>query len=183
MSNEVAIYEGIRSKIATMLGLDVAALTASQSIRLDVATCLQCEIDRIQESQLAGEPIDIGRLANASSQLVQMLPEDDPSRFDLSRLSDEELSVFETLIAKATGVAPPIEPPEDRQADPRADLLARMSAEVDELRRANTTLTVQLETAESRLRHVEARKAAEEVDAAPPPGPRIVVDNGSPYWR
>jgi hypothetical protein len=182
MSNEVAIYEGIRSKIATMLGLDVAALTASQSIRLDVATCLQCEIDRIQESQLAGEPIDIGRLANASSQLAQMLPEDDPSRFDLSRLSDEELSTFETLVAKAMGTAPPIEPPES-QPDTRADLLARMSTEVDELRRANTTLTVQLETAKNRLRHVEARKAAEEVDAAPPPGPRIVVDNGSPYWR
>ncbi|WP_319798234.1 hypothetical protein [Nitrobacter sp.] len=191
MTSEVAVYERIRSKIATMLDLDVATLTAFQSIRLDMAVCLRFEIDRIQQAQIAGEPIDIGRLANASNQLAELLPpENNSTRLDISNLSDEELSLFETLIAKAAGIAPAIEPPDESLPDPRTDLLARMNAELEELRRDNTTLKINLESARTRAAQFEAQKAAQpedEAEATPPPGPRIVVDNEPPtygsHWR
>jgi hypothetical protein len=183
MTTEPEVYERLRAKTANLLGFDLTNLSALKALRLDRATLLRLELDRLQAQQAAGEAVDLNRIALASAQLEALLPpEDDAPALDLALLSDEELSLFETLVAKAMGTAPPMESPES-QPDTRADLLARMSTEVDELRRANTTLTVQLETAENRLKHVEAHKAAEEVDAAPPPGPRIVVDNGSPYWR
>lgn len=187
MIAESAVFERLRAKTADLLGLNLENLTPLKALRLDRATLLRLELDRLQAQQAAGEAVDLGRMALASQQLETLLPsEDDSTWLDLALLSDEELNAFEALVGKAMGAAPAAEPSDDRQPDQRADLLARMSAELDELRRANTTLVTQLEAERARVANLEAQKAAQpedEVETAPLPGPRIVVDNGSPHFR
>ena len=183
MIAEPEVFERLRVKTADLLGLNLENLTPLKALRLDRATLLRLELDRLQAQQAAGEAVDLGRMALASQQLETLLPsEDDSTKFDLALLTDEELSLFETLLAKATGVAPAAEPSDDRQPD-QPDLLARMSTELDGLRRANTTLVAQLEAERARVANLEAKAELTDEAEAPPPGPRIVVDNDSPYFR
>lgn len=186
MIAEPEVFERLRVKTADLLGLNLEKLTPLKALKLDRAVLLRLELDRLQAQQAAGEAVDLGRMKAASEQLEELLPRDDGStNLDLSLLSDEELKVFEDLVAKSMGAAPAAEPSDDRQPD-QPDLLARMSAELDELRRANTTLVTKLEAERARVANLEAQKAAQpedEVETAPLPGPRIVVDNGSPHFR
>ena len=101
-TDTAALFEKVRAETAQMLGFDILCLTPAQGVRLDRATALRLEVDRILSLQMRGEPIDVGRLTTASIQLEEMLGEAQPD-CDLSRLTDEELDVFDRLVRKASG--------------------------------------------------------------------------------
>ena len=99
-----SIYRRVRAEIADLLGINPDTATFGQRLRLDQATAIRLELDRLQAAQLAGHPIDIARLCAATQELEKMLPKDATrGGWDLSRLSDEELRLAERLGAKATG--------------------------------------------------------------------------------
>jgi hypothetical protein len=63
-----------KKETAGLLGFtDLDALTATQTLKLDVATSLRLEIDRLQSQQLRGEAADIRTLLAASEMLERLL--------------------------------------------------------------------------------------------------------------
>lgn len=80
MTTEAEVYGQLRSRTATLLGLDLANLTPLKALKLDRAVLLQLELDRCQAQQAAGEPVDLGRMALASQQLEALLPSEDAPR-------------------------------------------------------------------------------------------------------
>lgn len=190
MTTEPAVFERLRSQTATLLGFDLANMTPLRSLRLDRATLLRLELDRLQAQQSAGQAVDLSRVATASQQLEALLPPEDGdgARWDVTRLSDDDLHTLDRIVSIAMGLTPPAEPVTESHPDPA---LARLGAELDQVRQSNQALSIQLESARSQIANaqaetktaVEARLAAEarlaEV-AAPPPRdqpPRIVVNN------
>jgi hypothetical protein len=67
------LYSRLRIETAALLGFDLSALTASQGARLDRATMLRWELDRIAGSQVRGDAIDVSRAVTASEALERLL--------------------------------------------------------------------------------------------------------------
>jgi hypothetical protein len=96
-----------RGEIAALLGIDPNNASFTQKLKLDRAVSLRLELDRMQAAQAAGQSVDIGRLTAAAEALVlEALVPSDASACDLSRLSDDEVSILERIAAKATGAEP-----------------------------------------------------------------------------
>jgi hypothetical protein len=93
----------VRSEIAGLLSIDLDKASFGQRLKLDYATGLRLELDRLQARQLAGEAIDLTRFTNAAAELERLLPAADTSSWDLSRLSNDEVVIMEKIGRKATG--------------------------------------------------------------------------------
>jgi hypothetical protein len=67
------LYQRLRRETAQLLNFDLSNLSAAQSTRLDRATLLRWELDRIAGSQVRGDAIDVNRAVAASEALERML--------------------------------------------------------------------------------------------------------------
>jgi hypothetical protein len=117
-----ALFERVRAETARMLNLDLLDLNPAQVVRLDHATALRLELDRLLAIQMRGEPIDIGRLTIASTQLETMLRDRAENGWNLLLLSDDELVTLERLCAKASRQFLEIEPSHSSTSDVAATL-------------------------------------------------------------
>jgi hypothetical protein len=70
-----AAYERLRTETAAMLRLNLADLTLTEGLQLDLVALLRLEIDSLQGAALSGETVDLQRLAAAHGMLQKMLPE------------------------------------------------------------------------------------------------------------
>lgn len=73
MSGIADLYASLRSETAKMLGYDLAALTASQDVKLGMVAGLRLELDRLTTAQMRGEGIDPRVLVSISEMLEQAL--------------------------------------------------------------------------------------------------------------
>jgi hypothetical protein len=74
-NDPAAQYKKLRAATVEMLGLGGENnLTPVQSLQIDLISVLLLEIDSLQGQQLAGQPIDMSRLATALSMLQKLMP-------------------------------------------------------------------------------------------------------------
>jgi hypothetical protein len=67
------LYQRLRRETAQLLNFDLSNLSAAQSTRLDRATLLRWELDRIAGSQVRGDAVDVSRAVAASEALERLL--------------------------------------------------------------------------------------------------------------
>jgi hypothetical protein len=67
------LYQRLRIETAALLGFDLSNLSAAQGARLDRATMLRWELDRMAGSQVRGDAIDVSRAVAASEALERLL--------------------------------------------------------------------------------------------------------------
>jgi hypothetical protein len=81
-------YANLRKESAALLGLDPGgSWTALQEMQLDLVSLLRLEVDGMQGQQLAGQPVDLTRLAVAFGMLQKLLPqklEAEPAKQDVA---------------------------------------------------------------------------------------------------
>jgi hypothetical protein len=70
-----AAYDRLRCETAAMLGLNLAELSLVQGLQLDLVSLLRLEVDGLQGQVLAGQPVDLSRLATSLKMLQELLPE------------------------------------------------------------------------------------------------------------
>ena len=70
-----AAYAVLRAETCGMFGYDLANLSLTQGLQTDLLALLRLEIDTLQGRALAGEAVDLDRLAAAHGLLQKMLPE------------------------------------------------------------------------------------------------------------
>ncbi len=74
-TNPSAAYENLRRETATLLGYNLAGdLPLTQSLQLDLVSLLRLEVDGLQGRVLAGQEVDLDRLAAALGMLQKLLP-------------------------------------------------------------------------------------------------------------
>jgi hypothetical protein len=69
-------YHALRASTAALLNYDLDNLTLTQSLKVDLASSLRLEIDRITAAQLAGEPVDLRELVLATESLSRLVAPD-----------------------------------------------------------------------------------------------------------
>ena len=74
MNDPSASYQLLRRETAAMLKLDADALSLVEGLQLDLLAMLRLEIDGLQGKVLAGEQVDLDRLATALGMLGKLLP-------------------------------------------------------------------------------------------------------------
>jgi DNA-binding SARP family transcriptional activator len=74
MNDPASAYQKMRSETAKMLGLDPSASSLIQGLQIDLIALLRLSVDTLQGQVLAGEDVDLDRLADSLSMLRQLLP-------------------------------------------------------------------------------------------------------------
>jgi hypothetical protein len=69
-----ATYERLKTETAGMFGYDLADLSLTQGLQIDLVSLLRLEVDSMQGKVLAGETVDLARLVAAHGLLAKMLP-------------------------------------------------------------------------------------------------------------
>ena len=69
-----ATYERLRDETAAMFNYDIANLSLTQGLQLDLVSLLRLEVDTMQGKVLAGDTVDLARLVAAHGLLQKMLP-------------------------------------------------------------------------------------------------------------
>jgi hypothetical protein len=69
-----AVYERLKTETAGMFGYDLADLSLTQGLQIDLVSLLRLEVDTMQGKVLAGETVDLQRLVAAHGLLQKMLP-------------------------------------------------------------------------------------------------------------
>jgi hypothetical protein len=69
-----ATYAALRDETAGMFGYDLADLSLTQGLQIDLVSLLRLEVDTMQGKVLAGETVDLVRLVAAHGLLQKMLP-------------------------------------------------------------------------------------------------------------
>jgi hypothetical protein len=70
-----ATYERLRDETAAMFNYDIANLSLTQGLQIDLVSLLRLEIDTMSGAVLAGKTVDLSRLVAAHGLLQKMLPE------------------------------------------------------------------------------------------------------------
>lgn len=68
-------YERLRAETATMLKLEATSLSLVENLQLDLVSLLRLQVDELQGAALAGQTVDLDRLATALQMLQKLLPE------------------------------------------------------------------------------------------------------------
>jgi hypothetical protein len=74
IADPAVAYEQLKRETAEMFGYDLANLSLTQGLQLDLVSLLRLEVDTMQGAVLAGEKVDLQRLVAAHGLLRQMLP-------------------------------------------------------------------------------------------------------------
>ena len=73
-ANPSTAYARLRAETATMLKLDAASLSLVGNLQLDLVSLLRLQVDELQGAALAGQTVDLDRLATALGMLQKLLP-------------------------------------------------------------------------------------------------------------
>ena len=68
-------YEVLRTQTAQMLNLDLAALSPTEALRVDLTALLRLQLDALQGAALAGREIDLGKLQSCYGMLSKLMPQ------------------------------------------------------------------------------------------------------------
>ena len=74
IADPAAAYERLKIETAGMLRLDVGSSSLLENLQVDLVALLRLEIDTLQGAVLAGDSVDLGRLASALTMLRSLLP-------------------------------------------------------------------------------------------------------------
>jgi hypothetical protein len=74
VSDEGTLYRKLCAETAQLLGLDVAALTTAQAVRVDLVASLRLALDHFTALQLRGEQVDVGKMLSCAESLERLLP-------------------------------------------------------------------------------------------------------------
>jgi hypothetical protein len=74
MSDPAHDYEMLRAETAQMLGIDLAALSPADGLRLDLTALLRLSLDTLQGQALSGREVDLSRLQACYGMLAKLLP-------------------------------------------------------------------------------------------------------------
>jgi hypothetical protein len=114
-----ATYERLRDETAAMFNYDIANLSLTQGLQIDLVSLLRLEVDTMQGQVLAGKTVDLSRLVAAHGLLAKMLPAQalvapaaaadshdfDGAREELSRLLDGRIDAIERAMARDPAAA------------------------------------------------------------------------------
>ncbi|MGV7219791.1 hypothetical protein [Bradyrhizobium sp. UFLA05-112] len=64
-----SIFAKVRAEIAGLFGIDPDTAALPERLKIDHATALKLEIERLQTEQMGGDAVDIRRLAEAHGEL------------------------------------------------------------------------------------------------------------------
>ena len=73
MDDRAKFYHDLRASTAALLNYDLDKLTLQQSLKVDLASSLRMEIDRITAAQLSGTSVDLRELVLASESLSRLV--------------------------------------------------------------------------------------------------------------
>jgi hypothetical protein len=73
-SDPAAAYERLKIETARMLNLSTDSTSLIEGLQVDLVALLRLEIDTLQGAVLAGDSVDLGRLASALTMLRSLLP-------------------------------------------------------------------------------------------------------------
>jgi hypothetical protein len=73
-SDPAAAYERLKIETARMLNLSADSASLVEGLQVDLVALLRLEIDTLQGAVLAGDSVDLGRLASALTMLRSLLP-------------------------------------------------------------------------------------------------------------
>jgi hypothetical protein len=125
MSDPAAAYAALRDETAVMFGYDLANLSLTQGLQLDLVSLLRLEVDTMQGQVLAGDTVDLNRLVMAHGMLQKMLPERAlvaPAPAPESRFGPSARERLRRLI-ETTVLAPPVDDPVELER--KAELMRR----------------------------------------------------------
>jgi hypothetical protein len=126
MTDPSAAYDRLRTETAEMLKLNIADLSLVGGLQLDLVSMLRLEVDGLQGLVLAGEQVDLGRLASALGMLRQLLPEKSlvasPAAASETRFGPEHKARLKALI-ETTLMAAEVDDP--AEAERKRGILAR----------------------------------------------------------
>ena len=75
IGDPAAAYAALRDLTAAMFDYDLADLSLTQGLQIDLVSLLRLEVDTMQGKVLAGETVDLTRLVAAHGMLAKLLPE------------------------------------------------------------------------------------------------------------
>jgi hypothetical protein len=75
IGDPAAAYAALRDSTAAMFDYDLADLSLTQGLQIDLVSLLRLEVDTMQGKVLAGETVDLTRLVAAHGMLAKLLPE------------------------------------------------------------------------------------------------------------
>jgi hypothetical protein len=74
VNDDATLYRKLRAETIGLLGLDPAALTTAQGVKVDLVSSLRLALDALTARQLKGETIDLTKLLSAAEALERLLP-------------------------------------------------------------------------------------------------------------
>jgi hypothetical protein len=73
IDDRAKFYNALRASTAALLNYDIDKLTLQQSLKVDLASSLRLEIDRITAAQLSGTAVDLRELILATESLTRLM--------------------------------------------------------------------------------------------------------------
>jgi hypothetical protein len=134
-TDPAAAYEALRAETAGMLKYDLADLSLVQGLQLDLVSLLRLEVDTLQGKVLAGDTVDLNRLAVAFGMLQKILPpaalkaEPPPEVRPRTEARDKLKALIEAVILAGPAHDPGVPTAEARIAE-LEDEVARLRAEL-----------------------------------------------------
>lgn len=163
------LFDALRKSTSELLGLGaVDDLSPIQSLKVDLASSLRLELDRLMAQQLRGEAVDLRALTVASEMLERLLrPADVVASNDPHAGAREELERFLTQRAEA------IERKKEREARAEAE-----RQQLPEPRVLSAEKTTSCTTTQPRVTYVDAAV----IDPVPPPPAPAAAQSSDAEW-
>ena len=120
-SDPAAAYEALRAETANMLNYDLSDLSLVQGLQLDLVSLLRLEVDTLQGKVLAGDTVDLSRLAVAFGMLTKILP---PAALEAEAPKPDFEGAREELLRLLQGRADALEHEWQRQSAIESELAA-----------------------------------------------------------
>jgi hypothetical protein len=117
-----------RREAAFLLGVDIDHLSAADGLRVDMISALRLVIDHEQAAVLDGGSADLGKLNVAVASLIALLPNRELPKAASSR-EDPRAVLLKLILEQRARAGIP-----DQGVDERDDEIARLQAEVEQLR-------------------------------------------------
>ena len=168
-SNPAVAFERLRAETATLLKLDLADdLPLTQSLQLDLVSLLRLEVGDLQGKVLAGDTVDLNRLAVAFGMLQKLLP---PAELKVESSKPDFEGARQELERFLTARHDALEHAEEREVHRLRAEVARLRGEgTSEAARAPGEASVAgVAPAPARVAYIDAAVVGDPDPPAPPP--------------
>jgi hypothetical protein len=128
-TDPAADYAALRTETSEMFGYDLANLSLTQGLQLDLVSLLRLEVDTMQGQVLAGDTVDLNRLVTAHAMLQKMLPERSlvaPAPAPEARFGNEHRARLRDLIERTVLASTPDEDADTMQREEAAAVAAAL---------------------------------------------------------